>query len=118
MISCYLYFLIGACSNVINNFSMYIFSYPIIPGIIFNEKKNASLKGTWNIKGSEDKFDNILLTSLAKIPNDKKCTTENIYYYYYLLGKFVTTQYYLIDIYDDKYNDIIVFNHNNLYTKW
>ena len=118
MILCYLYFLIGACSNVINNFSMYIFSYPIIPSIIFDEKKNASLKGTWNIKGSEDTFDNILLTSLAKIPNDKKCTIENIYYYYYLLGKFITTQYYLINIYDDKYNDIIVFNHNNLYTKW
>ena len=90
MISCYFYLFIGACSHVINNFSVYIFSYPVIPGITFNEKKNTSIKGTWDIK-IEEKFDNALLTSLARIPIEKKCTTENICYYYYLLGKFVTT---------------------------
>ena len=118
MLSCYYYMFIGACTNILNNICVYMINRSVIPELSFSENKNASIKGTWTVKGSEEKFDNCLLTSLARIPIDKKCTIENIYYYYYILGRFMTTSYYLVNIQDEKYYDIIVFNYNNLYTEW
>lgn len=118
MLSCYYYMFIGVCTQIVNNFCAYMVNGSFINELTFSENKNSTLKGTWNISGSKEKFDNHLLTSLARIPLDKKCTKENIHYYYYMMGRFITTSYYLLNIQDERYCNIIAFHYNNLYTEW